>query len=454
MTADPRKTALLVLNALDSGHSHLDRIIAEQIDDDAPDNMSKRDRRLAYALIYGVLRWRGRLDWIIGRFSNTSIEKIRAPIFNILRIGLYQILYMDRVPDSAAVNTSVEMAKEIAPRWTVRYVNGMLRNCCRKRNELIFTNHSLDTIDALALEKSFPKWLVERWIRRFDYEGTKALCDWLNRIPLLTVRANTGKVSRAELLSGLKDISVSAVETKYSPVGICMDTPVFPVHEMAVFQNGAFQVQDEAAQVVGYVLAPRPGESVLDACAGLGGKTGHIAQLMSNTGTVVALDTDGEKLTLLASEMARLGNTNVTTCCHDLTSPVPQGRLPLFDRILVDAPCSGIGVIRRNPDIKWSMRPERFRQLQARQILLLNHASKLLKPGGVLVYAVCSMEPEETTSVINAFKTAHPRFSGDATDSLIPLPIRQMMGESGQFYTFPHVYDMDGFFIARMTRKA
>ena len=453
MTVDPRKTALMILNELDSGHSHLDRIVSQRID--APSfQMSQRDRRLAYALIYGVLRWRGRLDWGIRHFSSRPLAKIRPDILNVLRIGIYQILFMTRIPDSAAVNTSVEMTKEIAPAWIVRYVNGLLRNVCRKRNAIPLPDADRNPISALAVDQSFPDWIIDRWVRRFGLDETVRLCDRLNQIPLLTVRVNTGKLSRSALLNELKQISATARKTEYSPVGISVDTFEGPVHEMPAFDSGGFQIQDEAAQLVGYVLSPLPGETVLDACAGLGGKTGHIAQLMENSGSVVALDVDKEKLAILASEMERLGNEIVTPYPHDLSVPLPPGRLPLFDRILVDAPCSGLGVIRRNPDIKWFMHPERFNKLRSRQLLFLTHASQLLKPGGSLVYAVCSMEPEETTSVIDAFLATHPHFSMDVADRAVPAQVRKIMGGTGCFYTFPQIYDMDGFFIARMVNTA
>ncbi len=450
----PRKTALSVLNTLSQKrHFHLDRTITDSVDN-ADLKLSNRDRKFLNALIFGVLRWRGNLDWIIRHHSRTRLEKINPEVLNILRLGLYQIFFLDRVPDSAAVNTSVEMAKLAAPHWVVKYVNAVLRNAIRNRGSLPFPCIEKNPAEALSISKSFPKWLIKRWIRRFGIEKCGKLCDSLNVIPPITVRCNTIKIQRNDLLTLLSLEAENVSPTLHSPDGLFFVRPNKAIHEFSVFQKGFFQVQDEAAQLVAYLLSPCPDEIVLDACAGLGGKTGHIAQLMKNTGQIIAVDQDRKKLTQLKEAMQRLGVDNVTTCLHDFKTPMEKFQSQGFDRILFDAPCSGLGVIRRNPDTKWELSSQNLNLYGKKQLNLLENISSLLKIGGIIVYVVCSFEPEENELVINDFLKRHMNFKIQHEFKNLPFDIRQFIDPDGFFRTSPHVRDMDGFFAACLKRTA
>jgi len=445
-----RKTALQILNTLDKGHKTLDSIL-DDIMDKHPETL-KREKSLLYALVYGVLRWKGRIDWIIAQYSRTKLNRINSTVLNILRLGIFQIIYLDRIPVSAAVNTSVDLAKRFAAPWVVRYVNAVLRNTVKGVHHITFPSVIDDPVNGLAVTKSFPKWLIIRWLDRFGTIETGTLCDAINDIPPITLRTNTLKTTRKKLLASLSKDVKSIHYTKYAPDGICFISPKISISELTAFKNGWFQVQDEAAQLVTHILNPQPNETVLDACAGRGGKTGHMAQLMKNTGSIIALDRDENRLSKLGSEMTRLGISIVSPKKYDLRLSCPQKAFPMFDRILLDAPCSGLGVLRRNPDTKWTMLPDRLVTSRETQIQLLSNLANLVKPSGVLVYAVCSMEPEENEEVVNRFLKNHEEFVIEKhVDDLTPLA-RSLMNEKGYLKTYPHLHHMDGFFSVLLKR--
>jgi 16S rRNA (cytosine967-C5)-methyltransferase len=451
MADEVRKTALFILNALDKGHNTLDSLLDNVLGGGI--FFSKKDRGFFQALVYGVLRWRGRLDWIIDYFSKTRLNKIDPKVLNILRLGLFQIIYLDRIPVSAAVNTSVEMTKTAAAPWVVPYVNGLLRNAAVKYRNVPFPDVDKAPETALATQKSFPNWLVKRWLDRYGLKETGRLCDAINTIPPITVRCNTLKTSREKLVKALEGFAEKIEITNYAPDGVFFFNPKISIPKIEAFKKGLFQVQDEAAQLVSLVLNPRPGETVLDACAGLGGKTGHIAQIMKNSGKLVAMDKDENKLLRLESEMHRLGVSIVTTCIHDLSNPLNREDLGKFDRILLDAPCSGLGVLRRNPDTKWRASQQNLADCQKRQSLFLDNLEHLVKPSGVLVYAVCSMEPEENESVIKSFLNKHAQFGIEKSPEGLSFEAYSLVNGNGYLKTFPHLNTMDGFFSVCMRRK-
>ena len=415
--------------------------------------LSGKDQALFNALVFGVLRWRGRLDWFIKHFSKTPLRRIDPAILNILRLGTFQLLYMERIPASAAVNTSVEMAKSVAARWVVRFVNGLLRNLVRAHQSVVFPDPKKDPILALSIEKSFPRWLVKRWWKRFGMAETEALCDAVNTIPPITLRTNSLRTDRTRLLYALRDHVEQATATPYAPDGVSIRRPGKPISALKVFQDGWFQVQDEAAQLVSLFVDPKPGESILDVCAGLGGKTGHLAQLMQGQGRVVAMDKSRIKLDRLEAEMNRLGIDNVKTVPLDLNAGVTDDHTAAYQRVLLDAPCSGLGVLRRNPDAKWSIRERDLITHAKRQVRFLNAVSDTVAKGGALVYAVCSTEPEETESVVSRFLQGRRDFSVDKATGSLPDKACRILTPAGYLLTLPHLHGMDGFFAARLRRS-
>ena len=450
MAHDPRKTALDVLNTLTRGKKTLDSILRNIPQDDR--YLSRRDRALFTAMVYGVLRWRSRLDHVIAHFSNTPIQKIEPAVLNILRLGLFQIIYLDRIPDSAAVNTSVEMTKQIGASRAVGFVNALLRRSAANYSNVHFPAFETDPVAYLSADQSLPGWLAQRWLKRYDKETILILCDKINSIPPITIRTNTLKTTREQLTLSLESEAERIESTTTAPDGIKLINPKRSIPDLPAFKNGWFQVQDEAAQLVTLLLNPQPEESVLDACAGLGGKTAHIAQLMQNKGSVTAMDKDEKKLQQLDSEMQRLNIPIVHTHCHDLNSALDKKKVDVFDRILLDAPCSGLGVLRRNPDIKWNSTEKSLKRHANMQKRFLETLAPMVKSNGVLVYSVCSIEPEENEAVIRAFLKNHPEFVIDKNPGKLPETMLSLIEPTTGFKTLPILNDMDGFFLTRLKR--
>lgn len=450
MVAVSRRIALSVLNGLDESNAFPERLLDRAFEREP--QLIRKDRALATDLVYGVLRWRSRLDWVICRLSKTPIHKIDPFVLNIIRMGLYQILFHSRIPASAAVNDSVEMAKARAPFWVVRFVNGVMRSAAMRAKEIPLPDYRDDPVQAIAIRESHPFWLVERWVKRLGVEETKRLCRANNQVPPLTVRANTLKVSRQELLDSLTDHVREITPTRFAPAGLSLRGFRHAVADIPSFRDGWFQVQDEAAQLVAHLLDPKPGETVLDACAGFGGKTGHIAQLMNDCGKIKAMENQSWKLNQLKTSLARLGISAVTTWQHDLSGAVSVSLSGAFDRILLDAPCTGLGVLRRNPDAKWKKTEMDLTRLRADQLRFLGCLAPLLKRGGRLVYCVCSLEPEEGEYVVEDFLKNRTQFVIEREPVGLLDVDECLMDSSGFFRSLPHEHDMDGFFAVRLKR--
>ncbi|MBF0101948.1 MAG: 16S rRNA (cytosine(967)-C(5))-methyltransferase RsmB, partial [Desulfobacterales bacterium] len=406
---DARTLSFIILNRCDQEKIPVDTILTEVVDQH--NQMDKRDKALMTSIVFGVLRWRNNLDWMISQVSKMPIKKMDIEVLNSIRIALFQIFFLDRIPVSAAVNSSVNLIKVSKPKWASGFVNGILRNIIRNKNHLRFPDSASDPIQYLTTRCSFPEWMIHRWIKQIGFQNTEKRCYALNHIPPITLRTNTLKVNRQTLYESLITLTEDIQNTKYASQGIQFFRPYVSINEMKPYQDGWFQVQDEAAQLITDVLNPQPGEFILDACAGFGGKTGHIAQNMQNKGTVMALDYQIDKLNQLKKQMELLGVSNVIIQHHDLTNPFILSKSQQVDRILLDAPCSGMGVLRRNPDTKWLVEPFQLSYYQQRQVLFLEQLAPVLKPGGILVYAVCSIEPEENEEVIYRFLSKNPEFT-------------------------------------------
>jgi 16S rRNA (cytosine967-C5)-methyltransferase len=400
-------------------------------------------------LVYGVLRWRGRLDWIIGRVSSVRPERLERFVLNVLRLGAYQMLFMSRVPTSAAVNESVEMAKGSGRKETVGFVNAVLRRISDRRHDAELPLGKDPA--SLSVRYSHPLWLVERWIGELGLEQAVELCEANNRIPPLSLRTNTLKTNRTKLLAELKKKIPQAIPSPFAPEGILVDPPL-PLSRIPRFGEGWLQVQDESSQLVGHILDPRPGEKVLDACAAPGGKTTHLAQLMNNRGSIYAVDISIRRLSLLKENCHRLGVSNVDALRRDLTKPLVFGDKGGFDRILLDAPCSGLGTLWRNPDIRWKRREGEISKFTGAQRTILHRLAPCLKKGGILVYGVCTMTPEESEEVVAEFVAEHRGFEVEDLRRIVPQGLKPLIGEDGFVRTFTHRHGMDGFFAARLNK--
>ena len=408
------------------------------------------DRAFLTELTYGVIRWRERLDWVIRRFSKIPIEKIELETLNILRLGLYQILFLSRTPSSAAVNESVELAKRIRGKGGAGFVNAVLRSAIRQKDEIHYPDIHEDPILHLSVVQSHPLWLVQRWVRERGVEETLQICMFNNQISPLTLRTNTLKINRENLLEKLKEEELSPIPTVYSEEGIVLQHPP-PTSELHFLRKGLAIIQDEASQLVTSILDPKPGEQILDACAAPGGKTTHIAQRMENQGGIYALDLSNAKLDLIGGLCEKLGIRIIKTVKGDASKIlfVPQGMK--FDRILADVPCSGFGTLRRNPDLKWRRGEVDIQRMGELQFSILRNLSMYVEEGGLLIYSTCTVFREENEDVVEKFLEAHPEFQLDRMDNLLPEKSRPLI-EGSYFKTFPPRGEMDGFFAARLIK--
>ncbi|MFN2356197.1 MAG: 16S rRNA (cytosine(967)-C(5))-methyltransferase RsmB [Desulfotignum sp.] len=409
-------------------------------------HLSQPDKNLCHAIVFGVLRHQNHLDFIVRAFSNTKLDRMDPRVLFVLRMALFQMHFMNRIPDFAAINTSVEMAKARGGKKIAGFVNAVLRNAVRGYGSIVWPDQHKNLAEYVSVVHSIPLWLAERWLAAYGPQKTLALCRDINQIPLLTVRTNTLKTSRNTLGNMLTSAGHDPVFTQFSPEGISLTGSGIHVEDLSGFSDGLFQIQDEAAQLVSRILDPRPEETILDACAGLGGKTLHLAQLMENKGEITAIDTDPDKLAQLEAETLRLGITNVKSRSMDLLSATIKDFPGFFNRILVDAPCTGLGVLRRNPDTRWKRSVEDIRRMAALQKRLLTAAAGLVKPGGTLVYAVCSCEPEENEEVVASFLKKRKDYELLPMDSFFGMPCHPWLK------TFPDFTGLDGFFAARLRR--
>lgn len=436
----PREKALQILCRIEEG------TFADGLLDQARRQFEHRDNAFIHELVYGVLRARSRLDWALDRFSAQPVAKTDLQTRNILRLAAYQMLFLDRVPVSAAVNTSVELAKEHGKKNG--YVNGLLRSLDRKRSEL-GTPSGTDPVEGLSVLHSHPAWLVRRWVKRFGPDRAEELLRLNNKPSPLVIRTNTLRTSRDELKAALEAQGAEVLPAAWSPLGLDLRSGP-ELRSLTAYQAGLFLVQDEAAQLIGLMLDPRPGDAVLDACAAPGGKATHLAAAMQNSGTVVALESDPGRISRIRENSERLGTSIIRPVLGDAI----MYREGSFDKVLIDAPCSGLGVLRRHPDGRWSKKEDIIRERAKVQREILKNCSTLLRPGGVLVYATCTTEPEENEEIIASFLAEAPgQFRIEDPRPFLPEKARTLVDESGFFRTFPAAPEMDGFFGARLLKS-
>jgi len=416
--------------------------------------LDSRDRALVTELVYGVLRWQGRLDWIINQQIKIKPDKVELTVRLILRLAVYQLLFLDRIPAAAAVHEAVEIAKASQPKHVVRFVNGVLRAISRKSRLLREAEPEGSAEHRLAMLYSYPVWLVQRWLAQLGNEETESFCQAGNQIPPTTVRVNTLKTSVPVMAASFKDLGFFVEPGKFVPEALHLRSIRTDLSSLDQYERGEFQVQDEASQLIAHLLQPQPGERILDACAGLGAKSTHLAQLMENQGEIIALDNQGWKLTRLMENAQRLEVLCIEPVEMDVLEIVPSGEEFCFDRILLDAPCTGLGVLRRNPDIKWKVKPKDFRRLHLVQKQMLERLAPLLKPGGILLYATCTVSKEENEETVQGFLAEHPDYQLESARPYLPPGGAGVVNRTGAVQTWPHKHGVDGFFAARLRRTS
>ena len=417
----------------------------------------ERDRALATEIVTGTLRWQRSLDHLIEQLANRRLKKVDLDVLHILRLSLYQLLHLDRVPASAVVDDAVDLIRCAHKPSATGFVNAVLRSAVRQRHRLPLPARPVTGADRaaalayLGITHSHPEWLTARWLDRYGLEAAERWVRFDNETPRLSLRANTLRASREAVAAALGAAGIQTEPTRHTPDGLIV-TEGNPLRSPD-FDSfvGSFFVQDEASQLVSLVVGARPGERVLDLCASPGGKTVAMAAEMTDTGLLVACDVRLQRVGLLHRTVQTSGAARIRVVHLAASGPLPFA--PVFDRVLVDAPCSGLGTIRRDPDIRWRRSELDLAGLARDQLTLLERAAAVVRPRGRLVYATCSSEPEENEAIVDAFLSRQHDFNLVDQHSDNSACIAPFLDERGMMRTLPFVHGLEAFFAAAFTRR-
>lgn len=446
---DPRRLAFEVLSRVEEGafaDLALDAALGRSV-------LAGRDRGLATELVYGVLRHRGRVDFALGRLCSKPLASVETRVRTLLRIGAYQLLNLDRVPARAAVHTTVELARALRLERATGFINGILRALDRQRDAIPWPDAQTDPLGHLQHVLSTPAWLARRWLKELGPEGAEALAAAQLEAAPFTLRVNSLRTDREAFLAALHEQGHEAEPCVYAPEGVRVlrrgDAP------LPGADRGWYQVQDEASMLVPRLLGPAQGERILDVCSAPGGKTTQIAALCGNGARILATDLHPQRVALVAEGARRLGCEGVEAREWDFTRPAAFAEPESFDRVLVDAPCSGLGVLRRNPETRWRRTEADIFSLAEVQAGILANAAPLVRRGGVLLYSLCTWTPEETSGVLEPFLAAHPDFEREDLRKGAPEHWAPLFDEQGALRTRPDLHGgMDAFFALRLRRRA
>lgn len=439
-----REVAVLVMNEIDTQGAYSNLALKAAL---SRAHLQPVDSALVTEIVYGTVQWLRMIDERVQPFLKQPLIKLDPVIRNILRTAVYQIEYLDRIPAFAAVNEAVNLAKRHVPKASA-LVNAVLRNIIRSNKPSRDVNHS-DSPKEIALYTSHPDWMVERWISQFGKQATVALCCANNERPYTALRVQSMRTTRDELMTELERVGVRSVASELSNYGVRLLQGT-DIAKLDAFQNGLCTVQDESSMLVAPVLDPQPGMRVLDACAAPGGKTTHLAELMSDEGEIIASDIHEHKVELIRTAAQRLGLRSIRPLSGDILELLPE--LGTFDAILLDAPCTGLGVIRRKPDVKWRKSLQDIQDITPLQRKLLEQTWASLRSGGILVYSTCTMELEENEWMIESFLAAHPDAIAEDVAPFIGQAAARLSGDKPWVQLLPHQTDSDGFFIARLRK--
>ena len=440
----PRKLALEALYKIDNEEAYSNIVLDELLNKNR-NALSNKDINFISELLYGVTTWKLTLDTIIQKYSKIKIKKISPWVINILRMGAYQIVFLDKVPKSAAVNESVNLCKKYGVK-SVGFVNAILRKIEKKDYLELF--EIKDEIEKISKTNSMPQWIVKELAKEFDTEKVNEICENSNLKPKITIRVNNLKTTKSELIKKLQSKKIEEEE------GILEDylylKNVKNITKLEEYKQGLFTMQDESAGLTALVLNPKEGENILDCCSAPGGKTTYIAEIMNNNGNIIAWDLHKKRLEKVKENSKRLGINIIKTEVNDATV-LKEEYIEKFDKILIDAPCLGLGVIKRKPDIKWQRKFEDIIEISKIQEKILNICSKYLKKGGILVYSTCSIIQAENDIIIQNFIN-DSIFDLEEINNINISKIENKIERKGVKKLYPNE-KMDGFFIAKLIKK-
>ena len=430
-----REIALKTLYQVEYEGAYSNLALKSQLTDS---KLQGADRGLATALVYGVLQKKLMLEYIISEFSSVKLKKISKFILLILELGIYQIIFMDKIPESAAVNESVKLARRYGHTKSAGFVNALLRNVVKNRNSL---PEPKDKLKRISVKYSFPEWICERWIKEFGEEFACNLMEAMNEDAKMCLRVNALKKD------DIKEKIPYICDGVY--VSDAVYTSGFDVSGSEAYRNGFVTPQDEAAMLASLVLNPKEGDTVIDMCAAPGGKSTHMAEIMNNKGKIYSFDIYEHKQKIIEENAKRLGIDIISSGVLDASEYCNKYK-ETADKILVDAPCSGLGIIRRKPEIKWNRNPED--EFSSMQYKILENAARYLKKDGEILYSTCTVEKEENEEVIEKFLNTHPEFNAVDITELLPEKLRKDTAKKGYITLYPGIDKTDGFFIAKIKK--
>ncbi len=442
-----RGLSVKILNRVERTDSYLDKLIDHEMKNS---ELSGPDKALLFEIVHGVIRWMGRLDWVLNGFYKGQFSKAIPNLKNGLRVALYQILFLDRVPDYAAVNEAVEFVKRLQGQKPADLTNAVLRNIVRSKNGIRYPNPEEDLVGYLGAYYSHPSWMVKRYVRKYGKDETEKLLAANNEKPFLTLKINSVKTNPAEFKSLLEAVNLRYIPGRYLSEFFKLQN-LTNITAWEYYGKGYFNIQDESAGLACRLLDVKQGMKVLDMFAAPGGKTAYIASLMNDTGEITAVDRFESRLNVLQKNIERLGFKSVKTFASDALE-LPEemfGGNKLFDRVLADVPCSGTGTLSKKPDIKWKRDLIDLTRLNEFQHKYIRKAASLVKVNGYFVYSTCSIEPEENYTIVEEFLKENPDYQlisakGSFSDEIVD--------EHGCIQTLPHLHQMDGAFAAKIMR--
>ena len=438
-----REIALKALYKIDKEEAYVN-IALDEIIKENKRKLEDRDIGFVSEIVYGVTTWKLTIDEIIKKYSKLRIKKISPWILNILRMGIYQIVFLDRVPKSAAVNESVNLAKRYGHRGSSNFVNAILRKVEKKDYETFFEIEN--PMERISKTTSMPIWIIEELLKENDIEKVEEICKASNLKPKVEVRINRLKTDKQELEKLLKERNITFQEGKIKDFFVLEKTK--NIEQLDLFRQGYFTIQDEGAGLIAKIVDPKSNEVILDACSSPGGKTTYMAELMDDKGEIIAWDLHSHRIKLVEETAKRLGIHIVKTECQDATIYKEEYK-EKFDKILLDVPCLGIGVLKRKPDIKWKRKPEDIEEITQIQQNILETCAKYLKPNGQLVYSTCSIFKEENDSIIDKFLQKNTNF----VYSKIEIPDLENNTEKVNKIQLYQNEETDGFFMCKLQKK-
>ncbi len=442
-----REEALLILNSVINEGAFSDIEIRKKL---SRTDLIRIDKALVTEIVNGTLRNLTKIDWVISKFSKIKTSELSNIVKGVLRTAIYQILFLDRVPDSAICNESVKLTKKYANQRTANFVNGVLRNIIRNKDNIGFPKED-NLLEYLSIKYSHPLWLVDLWLNSYGAEFTKELLKSNNKVPPLTIRVNKLKTSKEDLLNLLDLSNISWNMGLYNNEAISIKG-ISSLENLDLFKKGYFQIQDESSMLASKILDPKPGDVVIDVCSGPGGKATHIAEIILDDGVIIARDIYSHKLKLIKENARRLGSTSIKAELFNANN-IDKSLIAKADAVLVDAPCSGLGLVRRKPDLRWKKTLEDISKLSKIQLKILNNASLYVKKYGTLVYCTCTLSKKENIDLIKKFLRGNNLFVLDDISKFLPKNLEAPNKQEGYVELYPNIHATDGFFIARMVRK-